>query len=108
MDATISGTREELLEVLLQQSVATIEFLHSCLTEPPREGSNGGFVYAYPEQTLRFLEELGKAVPERDWCVHSKVDPDCPSCMDGVHSRAVMAHWREQLDTAQAATASTT
>lgn len=92
----ITGTREELLEVLLSQASSTIEFLHYCLTEPAKEGVPGGFVYAYPEQTLRFLEELKRALPEREFCVHSKMVEGCASCAAGAHTREVMARFHEE------------
>jgi hypothetical protein len=85
--------RAELLEVELQQAVATIEFMHDCLTAPPRQGKNGGSVYAYPEHTLDFLADLRAILPHHDYCIHSKVRADCESCMDGVHARRVIADW---------------
>jgi hypothetical protein len=87
--------RQDVLEAMLQQSASTIEFLHECLTNPPREGKNGGFVYAYPEQTIAWLEEIRAAVPERQPCFHSKMVEGCEGCADGARWRAVMAYWRE-------------
>lgn len=86
-------TREDVLEAMLQQSASTIEFLHECLTNPPREGKNGGFVYSYPEQTLAWLKTIHGILPERDYCVHSKVTEGCQSCADGNRWREVMGVW---------------
>lgn len=99
----ITGTREELLEVLLAQAASKIEFLHGCLTDPHREGVPGGFSYAYPEQTLQFLGELRQVLPEREFCFHSMTVEGCASCEAGAHARVVMARFRsEQTPTPEA------
>ena len=88
-------TREDVLETMLDQAVSTIEFLHDCLVNPPQEGKNGGFVYAYPDHTLRDLENFRAVLPERDWCMHSRVKEGCDSCARGAWHREVMAAFRD-------------
>jgi hypothetical protein len=85
-------------EVLCQQALSTIEFLHGCLTRPSKEGVPGGFSYDYPEQTEQFMEELKSVLPERDWCIHSRIDPDCRGCQQGVRAREIRGRIKERMD----------
>lgn len=84
-------TREDVLEAMLSQAISTIEFLHGCLTDPHVEGVSGGYEYAYPEQTVRWLQEFRAAVPERQPCIHSKHVEGCEGCVEGARWREVMA-----------------
>jgi len=82
----------ELLEVLLEKARNTITFLHECLINPKWAQ------YAYPEMTMRFLEELDGVLPPRDYCIHSKVDPNCESCMQGVRTREILTRLPKRKD----------
>lgn len=63
-----------LSEHLLHEAGWTIEFLHSCLT--------GGAKYAYPDQTLRTLQEIRELAPPPKLCHHSGFEPQCSSCRE--------------------------
>lgn len=89
--------RVEILEVFLEQAAAKIEFLHGCLTNPHVDGVPGGSTYAYPHMTGDFLAETALLINRHVYCVHSHVDPDCASCVDGDRARAVKWRWRESL-----------
>lgn len=82
--------RELLLEAELQQARSTIQFLHDCLT--------GQATYAYPEQTLNFLEELEWVLPDHYWCLHSRRHEGCPGCEQGDQYRTARALLRNEHD----------
>lgn len=88
-------SREELLEVMLDQAVSTIDFLHGCLTQPHVEGVPGGYSYGYPEQTEKRLSEFSDALPPRGFCFHSRIDLTCEGCRRGMRHREVMAAWKD-------------
>lgn len=81
-------TREDVIEAMLIQAVATIEFLHGCLTNPI-------YSYDYPGQTVKHLADFSDVLPEQFFCVHSVTQSDCPSCAQGARYREVMAAWHE-------------
>jgi hypothetical protein len=62
-----------LLEEELRGAGSMIQFLHDCLT-------NERFKYAYPDMTLKLIEDIEKLAPARPWCIHSRHDPECASC----------------------------
>lgn len=86
-------TREDYLEVLLQQAQSTIEFLHGCLTEPHVEGISGGYTYGDPEMTLKRLAQFEKAVGRPQWCLHSRTHTDCEACQAGARAREIRAQF---------------
>ncbi len=63
------------LEAALQLAQSTVEFLHGCL-------SDDSYLYAYPLQTLRHLEEWAKLAPRPESCFHSVTTQGCSSCAD--------------------------
>jgi len=76
-----------LLEDALMQAQWTVGFLHNCLVNPDNGEMNGGYSYAYPEQTLRHLEDWAKLVPLPPLCIHSRPEPGCESCKRGDEHR---------------------
>jgi hypothetical protein len=60
-------TKEEakiiVLEDALRQAQSTVEFMHGCLTYPYENHPDGGYYYAYPEHTLKHLEEWKNLAP---------------------------------------------
>lgn len=80
--------REEILEMLLEHSRVTIEFLHGCLIHPNHS-------YAFPEMTLNHLSDLEAILPARDYCIHSRVNSDCEGCQQGVKTREIYAKFEE-------------
>lgn len=72
-------TRDEarivLLEDALDQARSAIEFMDGCLTEPNL------YLYEHPEQTVRKVNEIGKLVPRRRTCIHSRLHEGCLACL---------------------------
>jgi hypothetical protein len=87
--------RDDLRDAL-EQAQNLVEFLHGCLTEPHVDGVPGGYTYAYPEHTLKYLEEWAKLAPRLPYCFHSKTVKGCPSC-DAHIARAEARARREEL-----------
>lgn len=77
------------LELALQQSRHTIQFLHSCLTEP-------NFSYEYPDQTLQLLGRIEKLCPPQKMCIHSGFNEDCESCVERVETSKRLKKLREE------------
>jgi hypothetical protein len=93
------------LEDALIQAQHTVQFLHDCLTKTagqgksyeqpdiqeafPNLGACGGWQYAYPEHTLRRLEEWQKLVPvPAEKCFHSHKQEGCNACDESWQQRA--------------------
>ena len=78
------------LEDALHQAQRTISFMHGCLTDPK-------YRYAYPEQTLKLLEEFHKLAPAPRGCFHSirPRNTDCPDCRDSL-DRAIKKRERNE------------
>jgi hypothetical protein len=83
-----------LLKDALVQAQHTVSFLHSCLVNPSNGEMNGGFHYAYPEQTLKRLREWQELAPDRQPCHHSRRDPDCPCCREAIEEMRLLVEAR--------------
>ncbi|RJQ27064.1 hypothetical protein C4577_01960 [Candidatus Parcubacteria bacterium] len=95
-------TKEEariiLLEDALRQAQHTVEFLHNCLLYPSDHHMNGGYNYAYPEQTLKHLEDWNKLAPKEIFCNHSRYEESCKSCVDRVNEYKRLIEAKEIID----------
>lgn len=82
-------TAQELMQEL-EQSLNKIEFLYGCLTKP-------NYKFAYPKMTEEHIERLRKIVGPRNYCTHSNVRPECPSCLEGHKARMILASTDEKV-----------
>lgn len=85
-------TEIDQLRFELSEALSLIGFLHDCLVDPHVDGVSGGFTYAYPEMTLRRLEEWKPLVEDAPRCsadlvasFHKSEQLPCP-----VHNRLML------------------
>lgn len=79
------------LEDGIEQAQWTIEFLHSCLTNPH-------YHYGYPDQTLKELERLHDLYPPSPGCAHAahtKRNTECPAHLTDVERRRLRATYQD-------------
>ena len=74
----------------MEAALNKIEFLYGCLTKP-------NYKFAYPKMTEEHIERLRKIVGPRNYCVHSNVRPECPSCLEGHKARMILASTDEKV-----------
>lgn len=95
-------TRQEaeifLLKDALMQAQHTVSFLHNCLVNPSSVPRDGGYKYAYPEQTLQRLEKWRKLAPTRLGCHHSGGEPECPECQERIKHARLLAEARRIME----------
>lgn len=92
-----SEERIFLLEDALMQAQWTVHFLHNCLVNPANGKMNGGYEYAYPDQTLQRLADWAKLVPPPPLCHHSRTEPGCEACERGNEHRRRLWEIRKKL-----------
>jgi hypothetical protein len=89
----------------LVQAQNTVEFLYGCLTNPSNGEMNGGFTYAYPEQTLSLLKGWAVLAPKPPTCHHSRAHEGCESCRllpAQLERHATSKTWVERIEAAEA------
>lgn len=87
-----------LLKDALVQAQYTVEFLHNCLVNPDNGEFKGGFYYAYPEQTLKYLEEWEELALPLESCFHSINKVSCSACCERVKHQKELYQARKIME----------